>query len=208
MTVRINFLPRTYQPPKQLGAKEWAAAAGAAVAVVSTSVFYMGAFSDTSRMERMIVVDQAQLQGAKAQLSEAALLKIREERVVQAEAELNALGGRNWSGVLLNLTDLTPRLVTWASVNVRGDELTLSGTSGGLVDVAQLFAGLLDNPEVAHVALRFINEQGIPITIAAATDDQAGQSAAKQTLLTFRQMEFEMVITLAASEGGRRQYGT
>jgi len=208
MTVRINFLPKTYQPPKQLGAKEWAVAAGAAVAVVGTSVFYMGTFSDTARMERMIVVEQAQLQGAKAELAEAAQLKIREDKVVQAESELNALGGRNWSRVLLNLTDLTPQQVTWASVSVKGDELTLVGTSAGLVDVAQLFGGLLDNPEIAHVALRYINEEGLPITIAAATDDQLGQAVARQTLVTFRQMEFEIVITLSASEGGRRQYGT
>lgn len=207
MTVRINFLPKTYQPPKQLGAREWAVAAGAAVAVVGTSVFYMGTFSDTSRMERVIVADQARLQSTKAQLSEAVQIKIREDKVVLAEAELNALGGRNWSGVLLHLTDLTPQLVTWSSVNVKGDELTLGATSSGLVDVAQLFHGLLVNPEIEHVALRYINEQGTTITIAASTDDQLGQSVAGQTLVTFRQMEFEMVITLAASEGGRKQYG-
>lgn len=209
MTVRINFLPKTYQPPKQLGPKEWAAAAGVAVAVVGTSVYYMSAFAGAARLEKQIEVDQAKHQQVKAALAEAAEVRSREEQVDKAKAELKALQGRPWSGLLLSLTDMTPQHVTWNSVKVEGDTITLVANSRGLVDVAQLFGGLVDHSEVAEVALKYVNEEGTQVQISAkAEDDKAKKEAATAKLMTFKQLKFEMVITLnPLREGGPKANG-
>lgn len=212
MMVRINFLPKTYQPPKQLGPKEWAMAAGVAVAVVSTSVFYMTAFAGASRMETQVKADQARHQQVKADLSRAAELKAREEQVARAKADLKSLEGRDWSPVLLSLRDLTPQHVTWGSVKIEGDSITLKATSRGLVDVAQLFGGLLDQGQVSEVALRYVNENGTPVQFSMKANEdkekQEAKEAAAPKVFMFRTLEFEMLIKLnPLREGGQTANG-
>lgn len=209
MTVRINFLPKTYQPPKQLGPKEWAMAAGVAVAVVSTSVYYMTAFAGAARMESQIKADQVERQQVKTMLAQAAQIRAREEQVTRAKAELRSLEGRDWSPVLLTLRDLTPQHMTWTSVKVDGETITLSAVGRGLVDVAQLFGGLVDHNEVAEVALKYAKEDGSSVEVTAkASDDKAKKEAATARLMTFNQLQFEMVITLnPLREGGQKANG-
>lgn len=214
MTVRINFLPKSYQPPKQMGLKEWGVAAAAAVILATGGTVYASAYSAAAKAERQVEIDQAKLQGVRALQAEALDLKVREERVAQAEAELRALGGHRWSDVLITLRDLTPKQVTWTSLKANGDQIILQATGHGLVDVAQIFGGLVDHKEVAEVALRYVNEKGVPMSITvanpAAAVDGAGKAAdaavteAIAELLhlgTYRQLEFELAITLVKPEG-------
>jgi hypothetical protein len=219
MTVRINFLPKSYQPPKQMGLKDWGVAAAAALILVTGGTVYASTFATAAKTERQVEIDQAKLQGVRALLAEAGDLKVREERVAQAEAELKALGGHRWSGVLITLRDLTPKQVTWTSLSAEGDKIVLQATGHGLVDVAQIFGGLVDHQEVADVSLRYVNEKGIPISIKvekpiATGDDAAGEATEEAAearvaeanaelidLGTYRQMEFELVITLVKPEG-------
>jgi len=207
MTVRINFLPKTYQPPKQLGAKDWAIAAAVAVTAVGTTVFYMGTFASTARLEVQVQTDQNRLQSVRAQLAQAAELKAREEQVVNAESELRALAGRQWSSVLLTLRDQTPLHVTWIGLTVEGNDITLKAWARSLVDVAQLFGGLVDLNQVDTVTLHYLNEAGVPVSITAKGGDKDAQVDAARALSNFRQLEFEMVIKLTRAEGGQMPNG-
>lgn len=208
MTVRINFLPKTYRPPKRLGLKEWAAAAGVALAVVGTTTYYMTAFAGVARLEQQIVVAQGRHQQVKAMLAQAAAVKAREERVVTAKADLKALQGRHWSGILLTLGDLTPKHVVWTSVKIEGDRIALVATSRGLVDVAQLFGGLVDHNEVAEVVLKYVDENGTQMQITAKSGDSTAKQNNALSLLAPRQMKFEMVITLTPlHEEGQNEHG-
>lgn len=202
MTVRINFLPKTYQPPKQLGPKEWAVTGAVAAAAVATTVFYMGTFASTSRLETQVLTDQTKLQTVRTQLNQVVEVKAREDQIARAEMELRALSGRPWSALLLTLRDMTPQHVTWTSLTVSGNEVTLKGWSRSLVDVAQLFGGLVDLNQVDQVTLRYVNEAGAPMSVTAKGGDKDAQIDAAKALGSFRQLEFEMVITLTRTEGG------
>lgn len=208
MTVRINFLPRNYQPPKQLGAKDWGIAAATAIAVVAATAYYGNVYSATGALERQAAGDQAKDQQVKALLAQAGDIRGREERVARAESDLKALGGRPWSGVLLNLRELTPQHVTWTGLKVEGSSMTLNGRGRGLLDVAQLFAGLIDHTDIEQVALKYVNEEGLPVTVTAtkATDKaELTQQVAGSRML--RQLEFEMVITLVPAKGRQLPHG-
>lgn len=208
MTVRINFLPKTYQPPKQLGPKEWTIAAGVAAGVVATSVFYMSTFATAARLENQVKAAAAKHQQVKADLALAAEIRAREEKVAQAEKDLRSLVGRPWSTILLTLADLTPQQVTWHSLTVQDSQITLKATGRGLVDVAQLFGGLVDHSQVEQVSLRYVNEQGVPVKITVKAGEKDPNLQTSLTLRSFRQLEFEMVITLVRPEGGAMQNGT
>lgn len=201
MTVRINFLPKNYQPPKQLGAKEWGAIAAAAVTMAATGLYYSSVYSAAGALEQRVISDRQQLQVIKAKLAQAQEIKAREDRVQAAEAELQALTGRDWSGVLIKLRELTPQHVTWTNLKAENDGIVLKALSRGLVDVAQLFGGLVDDPEVDQVALKYLDEKGVPIT-AVITDKETAQEVVKEIGI-YRQLEFEMTITLVKAEGGK-----
>lgn len=201
MTVRINFLPRNYQPPKQMGAKEWGIVAAVAVGVLATGGYYSSVFAATAGLERQVVQDKARLTTIQAQLAEAEDIKARETRVTQAETDLKALAGRHWSGVLLTLAQLTPQHVSWTSLDVKSNNITLKGTGRGLVDVAQLMGGLVTEQSVDMVALRFINEKGMPVVVTLKPGDKSGVPDEIRAMGTARNLEFEMVITLVAAEG-------
>jgi Tfp pilus assembly protein PilN len=208
MTVRINFLPRHYQPPKQLGARDWGIAAATAVAVVAAAAYYSSVYSATGELERRAAGDQAKDQQVKSLLTEASELRGREERVARAESDLKALGGRPWSGVLLNLRELTPQNVTWTGLKVEGNNMTLGGRGRGLLDVAQLFAGLVDHTDIEQVALKYVNEKGIPVTVTATkATDKAQLTQGVTGAAMFRQLEFEMVITLVPAKGRQLPHG-
>jgi|GEM_PF-3261134 len=215
MTVRINFLPRNYQPPKQMGAKEWGIAVAAAVVVAGTGIFYGGVYASTAGMESVAMADETKLANVQAQLALADDIKQREQRVAQAEAELKSLSGRHWSSVLLDLRELTPQHVAWTSIQAVGSDLTLKGTSRGLVDVAQLMGGLVTDTSIDQVQLKFINEKGVPVSVYIkpkdAKDAKGGAAQAVTDALkempTVRQLEFEMIITLVPAEGGQLPHG-
>ena len=216
MTVRINFLPRNFQPPTPAGAKEWGVAAVAGLAAVTMGVFYMNAYTSTARMEQQTAMQESQLQGVKALLAQAADIQTREQAVAQAETDLMSLSGREWSNILLTLRDLTPQHLTWTSVKAEKDEIVIKGTSRGLVDVAQLLGGLIDTREVEEVALKYANEQGIPITIKVKADEQEAAAEGEEqsqpveaatASAMWRQMEFELRITLIKAEGRKLPNG-
>jgi Tfp pilus assembly protein PilN len=219
MTVRINFLPRNYQPPKQMGSKEVGIAAAVVTGIVAAGVFYMGVHASTTGLERQMAMNQMKLQNVRTQLVQATDLKVREDRVTKAELELKSLTGRHWSSLLLTLRELTPTHVTWTTVTVKDDAVTLKGTTRGLVDLAQLFGGLLENADVDTVSLKYIDEKGIPITRtvkagekpgtlpepAKADPPPAGAPAKPVPVdapkLMFNQLEFELTATLKPVEG-------
>jgi Tfp pilus assembly protein PilN len=171
MTVRINLLPKGYQPPKPAGPKELVIAVGAALAVLATGAFYSSVYAGTLDLERQLVAHQAKHEAVKAQLAEAAEIKAREVRVVQAENELRVLFGRRWSGVLSVLSTLTPKQVTWTSMKSQGDTVTLQGTSSDLADLAQLLGGLVTEKTVDRVSLKSVTEQGVPVAVTVQANE-------------------------------------
>ena len=203
MTVRINFLPRNYQPPKQMGSKEIGIAAAAALALAATGIYYTTAYAGTVNMEKQVLTQTAKLRTVQAALAEADEIKARETAVARAEADLKALSGRHWSGVLVNLSQLTPQQVAWTSIKAGGNDIVLQGTSRGLVDVAQLMGGLVTETSVDMVSLKFINEKGIPIMVTMKAGDSQSKvvSETVRELGTMRQLEFELTITLVPVEG-------
>jgi len=203
MAIKINLLMKEYAPPRRTGSLEWAIAAAVAVAVVAGSVFYMGVAAQASEFSAKAAQREQDLHRVKAQLAEAANIRVREDRVAQAEGELKGLQGRRWSNVLLTLRDLTPQHVTWRQLDIAGDKLTLQATSQGLIDVAQLFGGLIVSSHVAEVQLRYVNEMGIELEYTA----KAGESAVLpdeeiQVRGSVSMLAFELEITLKPQEGG------
>ncbi|MDF2628537.1 MAG: hypothetical protein K0R39_2368 [Symbiobacteriaceae bacterium] len=225
MTVRINFLPKQYQPPKQLGPKEWAIAAATALALVATGGYYASVYAGTADLERQVQADQAKHQSVKTLLVQADEIKVREAQVAKAEVDLRSLTGRQWSGVLFTLTQLTPQHVTWTNLKVEGSQVSLKGTGRSLIDIAQLLGGLVTDTSVEQVSLKMVNEKGMPVvvTVQAPEPDANGKSKdavaeATKALSTLelgpvelgviRQLEFDMVIILAPAEGRTIQHGT
>jgi Tfp pilus assembly protein PilN len=212
MTVRINFLPKSYQPPKQMGAKEWGIIAATALVVVGTGAYYSSVYSGTVAMASQAEASQVKLKQVQAQLAHATEIKTREVNVVRAEQDLKSLAGRQWSSVLLTLSQLTPKHVSWTSLKASGDEITLKGTSRGLVDMAQLLGGLVTESTVQQVTLKFINEKGIPISVVVKqgdkTDGTSGLAEQMKDVGEVKTMEFELVVTLVPAEGRKSPYGT
>jgi Tfp pilus assembly protein PilN len=214
MTVRINFLPRNYQPPRPMGARGWLAVGAAVVTLASAGAYYGSVYTGTLRLEAQALRDRRDLQVVQGKLAEAAAIRTREERVALAEQELKALAGRHWSGVLLILSQLTPEHVTWISLESKGDDLVLKGSSRGMVDLAQLMGGLVTDLTVDQVALRAVNEKGVPVTLVVRPPSPEHPdggtdrlSEAMKELAKLRQLEFELVITLKAAGGGAVQRG-
>ncbi|MFZ5825367.1 MAG: hypothetical protein ACOY94_13790 [Bacillota bacterium] len=205
-SIKINLLLKEYAPPRKAGRLEWAIAAALALATVAGGVYYTGVAAEAAALARQAESQERQLHRVTAKLAEAATIRQREERVARAEGELKGLEGRHWSGVLLTLRDLTPQHVTWQALNIEGESMTLKASSRGLVDVAQLFAGLITSPEVAEVSLRYVNEAGIPVQMTAEQGQPVPKPEAIRPAGTFRQLEFEIVITLVP-QGGRVSNG-
>lgn len=201
--IKINLMLKEYAPPRKAGLLEWGLVAGMLLSSAAGAVYYMGVAADADQMAEQAASQEQRLHRVKAQLAEAALIRQREVRVDQAEGELKGLVGRRWSNVLLTLRDLTPQDVTWQLLSVDGDAMTLKATSQGLVDVAQLFSGLIVHQQVAEVSLRYVNEKGIKIefSLEPATGEPVPQEQIRPAS-EFRQLEFEVVITLVRQEGG------
>ena len=214
MTVRINFLPRNYQPPKQMGAKETGVAVAVALAVVATGAYYATVYAGTADMERQVAADQGKLQTVQALLAEADDIKSREARVLKAEQDLKALSGRHWSGVMLTLSQLTPQQVTWRSMKADGSTISLGGSAKSLFDVAQLMGGLVTETTVDQVALKVVTEKNITLTMTVkpdgkqpATVDPKAVTEMVQQIGEVRQLDFEMTITLTPAEGRELPHG-
>ncbi|HWI50680.1 MAG TPA: PilN domain-containing protein [Symbiobacteriaceae bacterium] len=214
MTVRINFLPRNYQPPKQMGAKETGVAVAVALAVVATGAYYATVYAGTADMERQVAADQSKLQTVQALLAEADDIKSREARVLKAEQDLKALAGRHWSGVMLTLSQLTPQHVTWRSMKADGSTISLGGSAKSLFDVAQLMGGLVTETTVEQVSLKVVTEKNITLTMTVkpdgkqpATVDQKAVTEMVQQIGEVRQLDFEMTITLTPAEGRELPHG-
>lgn len=237
MTVRINFLPRNYQPPKQMGVKDFGIAAAVALAVVATGAYYATVYAGAADSERQVAADQAKHEGVKALLAEAEEIKARELRVTQAEQQLRVLAGRQWSGVLNVLSLLTPKHVAWTSMTASGDTISLRGTGRNLEDVAQLLGGLVTETTVKQVSLKTVTEKGIPVAVTVKSGDTNApkdvgkdstsdsskdggkdkkdptQAAVDSFLEALRgsnmprEMEFDLTITLVPAEGRNVQHG-
>lgn len=201
-SIKINLLLKEYAPPRKAGRREWAIAAALALATVAGGVYYMGVSAEAAQLVRRAESQEQQLHRVKAGLAEAAAIRQREERVVRAEGELKGLEGRRWSNVLLTLRDLTPQHVTWQALNIDAEMMTLKASSRGLVDVAQLFAGLIASTQVSEVSLHYVNEAGIPVQMTAGQGQPAPTPEAIRPTGMLRQLEFEIVITLVPQEGG------
>ena len=210
MTVRINFLPRSYQPPKQMGAKEWGIALATVAAVLATTGYYTSVYSGTIGLERQAQADTGKLKGVQAQLAQAEEIKARETRVATAEHDLMSLAGRHWSSVLLTLTQLTPQHVAWTGLKTNGNDIVLQGTSRGMVDMAQLMGGLVTESTVDMVTLKTVDEKGMPITVTVKAGDKSGVVDGIKDLKDLgmvRQLDFELVITLLPAEGRPMPHG-
>lgn len=202
-SIKINLLPREYAPPRQAGVRDWVIAAGAVAGLMGAGFYYMGVAADITQTESRAGQQEQQLHLVKAQLAEAVLIGQREERVARAEGELRGLVGRRWSNLLLSLRDVTPQHISWQSVTAEGDRLTLKAESQGLVDVAQLFAGLISQPSVAEVTLRYVDEAGIAVVYRAGAGSPDGPPREPlEATGQFRQLLFELEIRLLPQEGG------
>lgn len=205
--IKINLMLKEYAPPRKAGALEWGLAAAAMLGAVVGSLYYMGVAADAEALTRQGVNQEQRLHRVKAQLAEVELIGNREVRVAQAEGELQGLVGRRWSHLLLTLRDLTPQEVTWQVLSIDHNTMTLTATSRGLIDVAQLFSGLTVHPQVDEVALRYVNEKGITVEFKAEPakaepgKPQPVPEAQIRPPAQFRLLEFEISITLLPPEG-------
>jgi len=105
------------------------------------------------------------------------------------------------------LRDLTPQHVQWQSLKVENNTITLKATGKGLLDVAQLFGGLVENSMVESVTLHYVNEKGADVTVTQSKEAKPATSPLPVSLDKARQMEFELVITLIGPEGGQASHG-
>lgn len=203
--IKINLLPREYAPPRRAGVRDWVLVAGAIAGLMGAGLYYMGVAADITQTQSRVEQQEQQLSLVRAQLTEAALIGDREERVTKAEGELRGLVGRRWSNLLLTLRDLTPQHVTWQTVTAEGDRLTLKAESRGMVDVAQLFAGLINQPSVAEVTLRHVGAGGILVLQRVTAGAAANLPPDLQPLIAtdeLRGLLFELEIRLQPQEGG------
>jgi Tfp pilus assembly protein PilN len=211
MTVRINFLPKSYQPPKQVGAKEIGIVVAAAVALLGTGGYYTSVYAGTVTTANQTKADEMKLKQVQTRLALAEQISGRETRVTQAETDLKSLAGRHWSGVMITLSQLTPQHVSWTALKTSGNDITLKGTSRGMIDMAQLLGGLVTESTVDQIALKFINEKGIPVSVVVKQGDKVdGKNNVPDQLKemgTVRNLEFELVITLVPAEGRQLPHG-
>lgn len=171
MGIRINLLPRSYQPPKPVGGREVIVAAAVGLTLFGGGAFYVSTWSGIGRLEQEIQTKSAQYQQVEQKLAEAASIKQREAKVAEAEGDMKALMGRDWSPLLENLAEMTPQNMTWTELSVLGNGVTLKGNARGLIDLAQLFGGLVNHPDVEFASLRYVNEQGVPVTMTIKEKD-------------------------------------
>lgn len=171
MGIRINLLPRSYQPPKPVGAKEAMIAAAVGLTLFGGGAYYVSAWTGIGRMEQEIQTKTAQVQQVDLKLADAASIKQREAKVAEAEGDLKALVGRDWSPLLESLAEMTPQHMTWSELKVVGEQITLKGNARGLIDLAQLFGGIVNHPSVDYAGLRYVNEQGILVTLTIKDRD-------------------------------------
>lgn len=171
MGIRINLLPRSYQPPKPVGAKEAMIAAAVGLTLLGGGAYYVSAWTSLGRMEQEIQTKNAQVQQVELKLADAASIKQREAKVAEAEGDLKALMGRDWSPLLESLAEMTPQHMTWSELKVVGEQITLKGNARGLIDLAQLFGGVVNHPTVEYAGLRYVNEQGVLVTLTIKEKD-------------------------------------
>ncbi|HLO03087.1 MAG TPA: hypothetical protein VK191_08270 [Symbiobacteriaceae bacterium] len=171
MGIRINLLPRSYQPPKPVGAREAMIAAAVGLTLFGGGAYYVSAWTGIGRMEQEIQTKNAQVQQVELKLADAASIKQREAKVTGAEGDLKALVGRDWSPLLENLAEMTPQHMTWSELKVVGEQVTLKGNARGLIDLAQLFGGMVNHPSVEYAGLRYLNEQGVLVTLTIKDKD-------------------------------------
>lgn len=171
MGIRINLLPRSYQPPKPVGAKEAMIAAAVGLTIFGGGAYYVSAWTGIGRMEQEIQTKTAQVQQVELKLADAASIKQREAKVAEAEGDLKALVGRDWSPLLESLAEMTPQHMTWSELKVVGEQISLKGNARGLIDLAQLFGGIVNHPSVDFAGLRYVNEQGILVTLTIKDRD-------------------------------------
>lgn len=171
MGIRINLLPRSYQPPKPIGVKEAIIAAAVGLTVLGGGAYYVSAWTGLGRTEQEIQTKTAQVQQVELKLADAASIKQREAKVSTAEGDLKALMGRDWSPLLETLAEMTPQHLTWSELKVVGDQMSLKGNARGLIDLAQLFGGVVNHPAVEYAGLRYVNEQGVVVTLTIKEKD-------------------------------------
>jgi hypothetical protein len=154
-------------------------------------------------------VKGAQLQQVKLKLADAATIHQREQKVTEAEHDLKALMGRDWSLLLEALAEMTPKNLTWTEWKAGDEKIFLKGNSRGLIDLAQLFGGLVNDPSVDYVGLQYVDAKGITVSLTIKGKDGAvnlnGLTAADQTLSlgAFRQIDFAVQIELKPLKGGQ-----
>jgi hypothetical protein len=171
MGIRINLLPKSYQPPKPVGAREMMIAAAVGLTLFGGGAFYVSAWTGLGRTEQEIQTKNAQYQQVQLKLADAASIKQREAKVAAAEADLKALMGRDWSLLLENLAEMTPQHLTWTDLKVGEDKIALKGNARGMIDLAQLFGGIVNHPSVDFAGLRYVNEQGVTVTLTIKDKD-------------------------------------
>lgn len=171
MGIRINLLPKSYQPPKPLGAKEMMIAAAVGLVLFGGGAYYVSAWTGLGKMEQQITTKGSQLQQVQLKLADASAVKQREQKVSAAEGDLKALMGRDWSPLLESLAEMTPQNLTWTELKAGEERVSLKGNARGLMDLAQLFGGVVNHPAVEYAGLRYVNEQGVTITLTIKEKD-------------------------------------
>jgi Tfp pilus assembly protein PilN len=200
MTVRINFLPPSYQPPRKLGARDYLVVGAVAAAVALGSVYYGNGYAELQATQARVETAQRQLSTVRERVADLEDVRAREQRVARAEIEIQSLKGRAWSTVLLGLRDLTPQRMYWTEFEVEDARITISGSAARLIDLAQFIVGLMSSPLVAQVDLQVTTETGAAV-MASVTP---GESFPALPLdCTVCRLTFTLTINLQPqSEGG------
>lgn len=204
MTVPINFLPRSYQPPRKLGARDYLLVGAAAMALLAGAAYYTNAYADLNATEAKIKSTEQEIAIVKARAATVESVRAREERVAQAEMEIKSLKGRAWSPVLLGFRDLTPQRMYWTDFKVEQGIVTISGSSESLMDIAQFIVGLMVSPSVMQVDLQAATASGETISASVKQGEKVPAALAEPADCTRCRLTFTLLINLTPpGEGGQ-----
>lgn len=160
MSIRINFLPPSFQPPRKMGWKDVAIAVAAAMVLSGGGFYYTDLYFDLTSTKALVQATEKKTTDVKDQVSQFEEIVRREARVAEVERGVQAIKGRHWSPILLGFRDLTPQQMYWTEFQVEQNVATLSGSAASLMDVAQFVVGLMVSPAVTQVDLQVVTEEG------------------------------------------------
>lgn len=179
MTVRINLMPQMRAPIRRTRSASSVWLAVMALTVAGTGIYhYQAARTQLTALEKEIQFTRADIAAGQARLSVAAELGQFESKIEKQEQAVGDLGGREWSGFLLDVRDLVPHGVVLTRWEGGHDRLAIAGHAARLADLAHFVLGLARSPSSLGIEIHSVNR------------------------VAENQREFSLTVVLSGAEGG------